>query len=132
MWKGWSSTVGMSVFERWGGWPVGRMDAAELAHSWRMALSDIGFVPMPKRELDLLLTGMVLDLVDALAAESLDPTVGARIGAELVRVNLTDPQVLARSARVLSRLTDATDRHDRGDRLMACWVISPADTPASC
>ncbi|MBF6329639.1 diguanylate cyclase domain-containing protein [Nocardia transvalensis] len=93
-----------------------RSDIAALARQWRTAVADTGFVPMSMRELDRLLAGLIERLIDAASTEPFDPAAAAPVGAELVRANLTDPQVLARSARALAPLTEMIAPH--GQRLI--------------
>ncbi|WP_067898435.1 sensor domain-containing diguanylate cyclase [Nocardia vaccinii] len=77
---------------------------AELALRWRAAVVDTGFVPMSHRELEQLLCDLLDRMIGALACESFDTEVATAVGAALVRANLTDPRVLARSAQVLNQL----------------------------
>ena len=70
-----------------------------------MAVVDTGFVPMSHRQLEQLLCDLLDRMIVALTRESFDAEAAGAAGAALVRANLTDPQVLARSARVLSELT---------------------------
>jgi len=72
---------------------------------------------MSLRELEQLLTGLLEQLITALSGESFDAAAAAAAGAHLVRANLTDPQVLSRSARALTPLADLIAPH--GDRLVA-------------
>ncbi|MQY25271.1 diguanylate cyclase domain-containing protein [Nocardia aurantia] len=90
---------------------------AELARQWRIAVADTGFVPMPMRELDRLLTGFLFRLAAAVATEPADLAGAEAVGAELVRANLTDPQVLSRSFAALAPLAGMLAPHS--DRLMA-------------
>jgi diguanylate cyclase (GGDEF)-like protein/PAS domain S-box-containing protein len=92
-------------------------DLAELARQWRLAVADTGFVPMPMRELDRLLTDLLEQLVTAVTTEPFDAAAAAAVGARLVRANLTDPQILARSTRALAPLADLVAPH--GHQLMA-------------
>ncbi|WP_067664894.1 sensor domain-containing diguanylate cyclase [Nocardia miyunensis] len=79
---------------------------AELAGRWRDAVVDTGFVPMSHRELEQLLSDLLDRLINALTSEFFDTRETVAVGAALVRANLTDPEVLSRSARVLNRLTE--------------------------
>ncbi|WP_280360881.1 sensor domain-containing diguanylate cyclase [Nocardia wallacei] len=90
---------------------------AALARRWRIAVSDTGFVPMPLAELEALLAGLVERLTTAIAAEPFDAKAAAEVGAELVRANLTDPQVLGRTARALAPLAESMAA--RQDRVIA-------------
>ncbi|MGH3359638.1 MAG: diguanylate cyclase domain-containing protein [Nocardioidaceae bacterium] len=99
---------------------MGRIEMADLARAWRRALTDTSFVPMSVLELDALLAELLTEMVTAVDAEPFDPTAtGSNVGAELVRANLTNPEVLARSARVLNRLAEGTERPDRAARILA-------------
>lgn len=98
---------------------MGGPDIAELAREWRRALTEAAFVPMPVPELDALLAEMLSDLLAAVDADRFDPTMGGRLGARLVAANLTDPAVLARTARVLGRLAECTTHPDGTARMLA-------------
>ncbi|WP_019927968.1 sensor domain-containing diguanylate cyclase [Nocardia sp. BMG111209] len=89
---------------------------ADLARQWRIAVADTGFVPMPMRELDRLLTGFLTRLAAAAVAEPVGVIDAADVGAELVRANLTDPQVLSRSFTALAPLAEIVAPHT--DRLL--------------
>ncbi len=72
---------------------------------------------MSMRELEQLLAGLLEQLVAIVGAEPFDAAAAATIGAALVRANLTDPQVMPRSARALTPL--ATSVFPPGDRVLA-------------
>lgn len=72
---------------------------------------------MSMRELEQLLAGLLEQLVMIVGAEPFDAAAAATIGAALVRANLTDPQVMPRSARALTPL--ATTVFPPGDRVLA-------------
>ncbi len=61
---------------------------------------------MSHRELEQLLSDLLDRLINALTSEFFDTRETVAVGAALVRANLTDPEVLSRSARVLNRLTE--------------------------
>ncbi|WP_024806093.1 sensor domain-containing diguanylate cyclase [Nocardia sp. BMG51109] len=84
---------------------------AELARQWRTAVSDTGFVPMPQRDLERLLTGLLERLMAAIVAEPFDGAAAAAVGADLVRANLTDPRVMARTSGALAPLAEAMAPH---------------------
>jgi len=71
---------------------------------------------MSQRELEQLLSGLLDRLIAALSGDSLDTDAAAAVGSRLVRANLTDPQVLSRSALALAPLADLIAPH--GDRLI--------------
>ncbi|WP_227980994.1 sensor domain-containing diguanylate cyclase [Nocardia spumae] len=96
---------------------TGAAEIGELARRWRIAVADTGFVPMSMRELDQLLLGLLQQLIVLLETEPFDAAPAAAVGAALVRANLTDPQVLARSTRSLEPL--ATTWFPPGDRVIA-------------
>ncbi|NKY41768.1 diguanylate cyclase domain-containing protein [Nocardia cerradoensis] len=96
---------------------TGDTGIGELARRWRIAIADTGFVPMSMRELEQLLAGLLEQLVAIVGAEPFDAAAAATIGAALVRANLTDPQVMPRSARALTPL--ATSVFPPGDRVLA-------------
>ncbi|MBF6149907.1 diguanylate cyclase domain-containing protein [Nocardia nova] len=96
---------------------TGETGVGELARRWRIAIADTGFVPMSMRELEHLLLGLLQQLVTIVRAEPFDAAPAAAIGAALVRANLTDPQVMPRSARALTPL--ATTTFPPGDRVLA-------------
>lgn len=66
---------------------------------------------MSRTELDQLLTVLLDRLAGALTGESFDAREAAAVGAELVRANLTDPQVLSRSAYALTPLAEVIAPH---------------------
>ncbi|MBF6065610.1 diguanylate cyclase [Nocardia terpenica] len=90
---------------------TGESALAELARQWRVALADTGFIPMPLRELDRMLVDLLHRLVAAITTESFDPVAARTVGAELVHANLTDPQVVARTAAVLAPLANLVAPH---------------------
>ncbi|RDI64762.1 diguanylate cyclase domain-containing protein [Nocardia pseudobrasiliensis] len=96
-----------------------KSDIAALARQWRISVAETGFVPMSLRELDRLLNQLVERLVAAATTEPFDPADAADVGAELVKANLTDPQVLTRSAHALTPLTELVAPH--GDRMVAVF-----------
>lgn len=96
---------------------TGESGFGELARRWRIAIADTGFVPMSMRELDQLLLDLLHQLRAVIESEPFDATPAAAVGAALVRANLTDPQVLARSARALTPLS--TSWFPPGDRAFA-------------
>ncbi|MBB5911338.1 diguanylate cyclase (GGDEF)-like protein/PAS domain S-box-containing protein [Nocardia transvalensis] len=79
---------------------------AALAREWRTAVSGTGFVPMTQSELEQLLTRLLEQLLTAVTADPFDGAAAADVGAHLVRANLTDPQVLARTSRALAPLAE--------------------------
>ncbi|MEU6559152.1 sensor domain-containing diguanylate cyclase [Nocardia nova] len=96
---------------------TGESGIGELARRWRIAVADTGFVPMSMHELEQLLTGLLRQLIAVSRDEPFDPAPAAAVGAALVRANLTDPQVLARSTTTLAEL--ATTWFPPGDRIIA-------------
>lgn len=100
---------------------MGRTDVTDLARVWRRTLTETGFVPMAAPELDRLLTDLLTRMVGALDGDPFDPTVGAQVGETLVRANLTDPDVLARSARVLHGLDEYAGHPDGQTRMLALF-----------
>lgn len=81
-----------------------RSDAVRRARTWWSAVSDTSYVPMSSRDAKDALADLLVNLADALDAEQFDPTVGAEVGSALVRMRLTNPVVVARSAEVLAEL----------------------------
>ncbi|MBU3065807.1 diguanylate cyclase [Nocardia sp. NEAU-G5] len=71
---------------------------------------------MSQRELEQLLSDLIDKLVATLSGESFDTNAAAAVGARLVHANLTDPQVLSRTARALAPLADLIAPH--GNRLI--------------
>lgn len=71
---------------------------------WWSAISDTSYVPMSSRDAKEALADLLVNLADALDAEQFDPTVGAEVGSALVRMRLTNPVVVARSAEVLAEI----------------------------
>lgn len=100
---------------------MGRTDLADLARVWRRALTETGFVPMAAPDLDRLLAELLAQMVGGLNGDSFDPAVGAHVGETLVRANLTDPDVLARSARVLHGLDEYADHPEGSNRMLALF-----------
>ncbi|MFF0487876.1 diguanylate cyclase domain-containing protein [Nocardia sp. NPDC004068] len=98
---------------------TGESEVTALAQRWRIAVADIGFVPMSMRELDRLLARLVERIIAAATTEPFDPADAAEVGAALVRANLTDPRVLTRSAVALTPLTEIVAPH--GDRMVAVF-----------
>lgn len=71
---------------------------------------------MSQHELEELLSDLLDHLITAVSGESFDAEAVAAVGSRLVRANLTDPQVLSRSARALAPLAGLIAPH--GDRLI--------------
>ncbi|MEV5653053.1 diguanylate cyclase [Nocardia sp. NPDC052254] len=96
---------------------TGESEIGELARRWRIAVADTGFVPMSMYDLEWLLSGSLRQLITLVRNEPFDPAPAADVGAALVRANLTDPRVLARTMATLAEL--ATTWLPPGDRVIA-------------
>ncbi|WP_158675782.1 sensor domain-containing diguanylate cyclase [Nocardia stercoris] len=81
-----------------------------VARRWRSALTETGFVPMTVAEFDTLLAHLLATLVNAVHSEPFAPLPAAAVGAELVRLNLTDPRALTVTARALTEAAGSGPR----------------------
>src|SRR5262245_21532454 len=76
---------------------------ARFAHHWSRAVAQANFVPGGRVRARAVLRRLTADLADALAADELDPSVGFRVGRELVRNDLASPRALGVTVGVLGR-----------------------------
>jgi diguanylate cyclase (GGDEF)-like protein/PAS domain S-box-containing protein len=85
--------------------------AESIARDWARAIGRTGYVALNRHELRTLLTTLTARLLDALAADDLDPAVPHQVGAALVDAHLTRPTALRHTIAVLGeRLAgDAAD-----------------------
>ncbi|MGW5113078.1 diguanylate cyclase domain-containing protein [Nocardia sp. NPDC004123] len=89
-------------------------DAGQVAGLWWRALTDRGW--SADREL---LGQYAAEVITGVAAEEFEPGVGARVGAALADLGLTDPDVPLISARVLYTVVDHGAESEAGQRLAA-------------
>jgi diguanylate cyclase (GGDEF)-like protein/PAS domain S-box-containing protein len=94
-----------------------RAGAIALARGWWGLICDLSFVSMSAGEIEQVLLGWIERLAVALTREPFDPADAGAIGQELVRANLTNPQVLGRTAQVLAELPEHCPHPDAGRRL---------------
>ncbi|WP_280243952.1 GGDEF domain-containing protein [Nocardia abscessus] len=96
-----------------------QIELASMANLWWRALQAVaeGSVSVPDPE--LVLRGLVEELVSALEAEPFDAGVGLRVGAALASAGLVGPGVPSASAQVLYGLAEQGAVADRGRRLAA-------------
>ncbi|WP_454196164.1 diguanylate cyclase domain-containing protein [Nocardia sp. Marseille-Q1738] len=96
-----------------------QIEFARLANSWWQALRAVTgesvSVPAP----EVLLLGLVEELVSGLEAEPFDAGVGARVGAELAAAGVIAPAVPSVSAEVLFELAERAAHPSSGRRLAA-------------
>ena len=79
-------------------------DADRLAREWWDAISGTSFVPMSSHDARATLAGLLVELSSALSDADFDPAVAVEVGNALVRMRLTNPIVVSRSAEVLATL----------------------------
>ncbi|MET8428572.1 hypothetical protein [Nocardia sp. NPDC004860] len=89
-------------------------DAGQVAGLWWQALTDRGWSADRK-----LLGEYAAAVITGLVAEEFEPGVGARVGAALADLGLTDPDVPLISARVLYTAVDHGVDSEAGQRLAA-------------
>jgi diguanylate cyclase len=90
---------------------------SELARLWLRGVTAAGFVPGPRARAGRALEDLLRQVIGAVRAEPFDPAVGWRIGAELVRLRMSAPEVLGSTLQVLGEhlpalLGDPPDRPD--------------------
>ncbi len=100
-----------------------RMDTREvddMARDWSAALVERGDVPTPPApDIRALTAGWIIELDAALSAEPFDPSPASRVGAEMVRSNLTAPAMMTPTAAVLTGLLERSPLPDRTQRFGA-------------
>ncbi|HKT01244.1 MAG TPA: bifunctional diguanylate cyclase/phosphodiesterase [Rugosimonospora sp.] len=100
-----------------------RPEVGGFVRAWATSLHATRFVPMTRDERRTLLYGLADRLAGALVAAEFDPTVGYRVGVELVRAEYAVPECLGRTVALLTtRLLDDLDLAGDGtarDRLGA-------------
>ncbi|WP_280261597.1 GGDEF domain-containing protein [Nocardia abscessus] len=96
-----------------------QIELASMANLWWRALQAVaeGSVSVPDPE--LVLRGLVEELIRALEAEPFDAGAGLRVGAALAAAGLVGPGVPSASAQVLYGLAEQGAVADRGRRLAA-------------
>lgn len=95
------------------------LEYTALAQQWRRALAPLaGSTPYTDVDLSLL-SKLLRELRAGLDAPTFDYAVGSRVGAALVRAQLTDSSVPAASAQVLYGLVDHCEHPEGGPRLAA-------------
>ncbi|WP_245562647.1 GGDEF domain-containing protein [Nocardia araoensis] len=96
-----------------------QIELARMANLWWRALQAVagGSTSVPDPEVVLL--GMVEELVSGLEAEPFDASVGRRVGASLASAGLLGPAVPSTSAQVLYGLAEQSAAPEPGRRLAA-------------
>ncbi|WP_187776364.1 diguanylate cyclase domain-containing protein [Antrihabitans cavernicola] len=92
-------------------------DVARLAGAWWRAVSPTAFFPASSVVMIRTLSALLIECADAIEAESLDRRLGERIGADLIRLGLTNPDGLAHTMDVLAGLADIMPRPESTLRL---------------
>ena len=87
---------------------------ATLARRWAKAVAGEATELAHEQTVDLL-TGMAAVAVEALDAETFDPTVGARLGAQLVLAKISSPAAIGASVRILADELLSVRRTARAD-----------------
>jgi diguanylate cyclase (GGDEF)-like protein len=77
--------------------------ADHLARTWAEAIAGTGIVPMSRRALVALLTGLAADLVATVTAETFDRAVPLRVGGALVDAHFTETASIERTLALLGR-----------------------------
>ncbi|MEV5647262.1 diguanylate cyclase [Nocardia sp. NPDC052254] len=91
-----------------------------MARNWSAALVDCGDGPTsPPPDIRKLTTGWIVELDAALSADPFDPSPACRVGAEMVRSNLTAPAMMTPTAAVLTGLLERASSPDRTQRFGA-------------
>jgi diguanylate cyclase len=84
-----------------------------LTHEWLSGITKVGFVPGLRARTRAALQELLEELVAAVRAEPFDPSVGRRIGAELVDLRMSAPPVIGTTVRLLAaRLPTVLDEPD--------------------
>jgi diguanylate cyclase (GGDEF)-like protein len=73
----------------------------ELARMWLRGVTTAGFVPGPRARARHALEDLLREIITAVQAEPFDPAEGRRIGAELVSLRMSAPEVLGTTVRLL-------------------------------
>ncbi len=82
---------------------------AEFARGWAGALAGTSYVPLRRADIEQLLHGLAIRLVDAVLAEPFSANPGYEIAADLVASDFAVPEVLGRTIEVIANrlLSDA-------------------------
>jgi diguanylate cyclase len=88
---------------------------SELARLWARVVASTSFVPEGRARARAVLEEALRRLVGALGTQAFDPTVGRRVGRDLVNSHISSPRTLGDTINLLgSRLLDDLAIHDRG------------------
>ena len=90
-----------------------------LTRDWLRGITLAGFVPGVRARARVALQDLLEELVAAVRAEPFDPSVGRRVGAELVDLRMSAPQVIGTTVRLLAERLPALSGSDTQDRVFA-------------
>ncbi|MGK8523369.1 diguanylate cyclase domain-containing protein [Nocardia asteroides] len=96
-----------------------QIELATMANMWWRALQAVAGGSMSLPDPEIVLAGMLEELVRGLEADPFDASVGLRVGAALASAGLVGPAVPSTSAQVLYGLAERAAAPDTGRRLAA-------------
>src|SRR4051794_36441207 len=73
-----------------------------LTRDWLGGITQAGFVPGVRARARVALQDLLDELIAAVRAEPFDPAVGRRVGADLVDLRMSAPQVIGTTVRLLA------------------------------